>query len=135
MNEWNMVAVGYPIWLWTDDPVTTSTTVTAQGISITITATRTTTRFSMGDGTTLTCATTHRWTRAAPPGTPSPSCGHRYQRKPRRGTTYPVSATSEWTATWSALGQSGTIPVTRTSATRQLEVGELVSVINRAGTG
>ncbi|WP_460742922.1 hypothetical protein [Mariniluteicoccus endophyticus] len=133
-NEWNMVAVGYPIWLWTDDPASTSTTVNQQGITITITATRSETTFSMGDGTTVRCATSHRWTPAVAPGAPSPSCGHGYQQKPLRGTTYTITASSRWTAAWSALGQSGTIPLTRTSPPRQLEVGELVSVINRAGT-
>lgn len=125
INEWNMVAVGYPLWLWTDDTDTHTTTVTEQGITLTLTASRRTTRFDLGDGTRIFCGTTTPWHHGVEPGTPSPTCGHAYQQPSPPGDPYAVTATTVWDITWTALGQSGTLDLERTGPTTPLEVGEL----------
>lgn len=131
VNEWNMAAVGYPLWLWIDGPATHRVTVTEQGITITLVATRRTTGFNMGDGTTHWCGAMPPWTPAVAPGQPSPSCGHVYQQPSLPGGTYAVTATTRWDVQWAALGQSGTIPFERTGPATQLPVGEVVAVRTR----
>lgn len=128
VNKWNMVAVGFPIWMWTDTPRTLTTTADAAGHTLTLTATPSTTTFDMGDGTVLTCATMTPYVQGqTKPGAPSPDCGHRYLRKPAGGRAT-ITATQTWTIGYSAAGQSGTFPVTRV-ATRTVDVGELESVV------
>jgi hypothetical protein len=124
VNEWNMAAVGYPLWFWTSDTDTHATTITEQGITLTLTATRRTTRFDLGDGTTLFCGTTTPWGPHIEPGAESPTCGHRYEEPSLPG-TYAVTATTVWDVTWSALGQTGTLDFERTGPAVQLPVGEL----------
>lgn len=123
-NEWNMIPVGYPIWLWTSDPTTADASTTRNGIALQLTARRDRVTFTMGDGTTIRCATTTPYASSTKPMTASPTCGHTYQRKG----LYTISATTTWTVTWNALGMTGTLPVTRTTNTT-LDVGELVSVL------
>jgi len=48
VNEWKMLAVGYPIWLWTDAPTELSATATHDGLSMTLRAEWTSTSFEMG---------------------------------------------------------------------------------------
>ena len=56
-NQWNMIPVGYPIWLWTNDNPKLTQTVTQDGLTITITATRQQITYKMGDNKTTTCKT------------------------------------------------------------------------------
>ena len=126
-NEWKMMVVGYPVWLWTTGPDTYTTTVTEQGLTMTLTARRTTTEFRLGDGTTKFCGRTTPYHAGVQPGARSPSCDHVYQ-KPSKPGSYQISATTHWTVTWAALGQTGTLPFQRTGPTTALPVGELVSV-------
>ncbi|TDO92998.1 hypothetical protein C8D81_0774 [Enemella evansiae] len=126
-NEWQMMVVGYPVWLWTTGPDSYTTTVTEQGLTMTLTARRTTTEFRLGDGTTKFCGRTTPYNNAVQPGARSPSCDHVYQ-KPSKPGSYQISATTHWQVTWSALGQTGTLPFQRTGPTTELPVGELVSV-------
>lgn len=130
VNEWNMAVVGYPLWLWTEGPRTLSTTRTAYGVTFTLTATQTSTYFTLGDGHSLTCATTQPYPAGTTPGTPSPSCGYRYQKASLPHGTYTVSATTGWSVQWAALGYTGTLPTSLT-ASRSLPVGELHTVITR----
>ena len=130
VNKWNMVAVGYPIWLWTEGVTQMSTSASVRGYTVTLVATRRSVLFSMGDGTTVPCTSTAHWTRSVVPNTPSPNCGHVYQHKPDQGKTYRVASLATWDVTWTVLGQSGTLPVTK-GAARQLEVGELVALVVR----
>ena len=124
VNEWDMLAVGLPVWFWTEDQPTLDATLTMNGITIHLAASRASTTFDVGDGTTLTCPTPPSRPAGTDPMQPSPTCGHTYQRPD----TYTVEATTWWSVRWSALGQSGrlSIPVT---ATVPLRVGELQSVI------
>lgn len=124
-NEWNMTAVGYPQWLWTDSPAQQQLTVSEQGITLELSARRSRTVFDLGDGTTKTCRATKRWTKSVIPGTPSPVCGHTYTKPSLPNGSYEISATEYWEVSWSALGQSGVISTQRSGAEFSLPVGEL----------
>lgn len=125
LNQWNMMAVGYPIWLWREGASTTSETVSLAGVTLDMTARHQSTTFDMGDGTKETCTASTPWVAGArPPGTPSPNCGHVYT-KPGN---YTITATHHWQLSWTALGQSGALPMSNTSST-DLVVGELASVV------
>lgn len=128
LNEWNMAVVGVPYWIWTDTPTTLTTRVTGYGITITLNATRTHLTLTPGDGTTHTCTTTTPYPATAAIGATSPTCGHTYTWPSRTKTTphgtYPLSLTAHWNIHWTALGHTGTIPVT-TTATHDLPVTEL----------
>ncbi len=123
-NEWNMLAVGYPIWLWTTPPGGLGHTVTQNGITLSLYATATSTTYSMGDGTTFTCWASTPYTSAVTPGSKSPDCGHTYFTKGN----YTIQATTGWNIIWSALGYSGTLTTTTTAST-PLEIGELKAVV------
>lgn len=126
-NEWNMAAVGYPLWLWTEGPTTVSATESAYGYTFTLRARYRSTTFDLGDGHTKQCTTTTVYRRSVKPGTASPTCGYTYLKAPRSG-SYTVTATTHWDVAWSVAGFSGTLPGTH-SASRQLRVGELQSVL------
>lgn len=131
INEWNMAAVGYPLWLWVEGPDIHTATITERGITLTMTARRVTTRFDLGDGTVIACGMTPVWYFEVEPGTPSPGCGHRYRQPAPQGETYPVVATTVWRVTWTALGRSGTLPLERTGPAYRLPVGELHALRTR----
>jgi hypothetical protein len=128
-NEWDMLAVGLPIWFTTTAPATTTTQTTREGIPISITATRGQTVFDTGEtevsGHTLTC--THFTPRSPnePADAVSPDCGWTYTHTG----TYTITATTTWNVSWSAAGQTGTLTTTRTSTAPPLVVGELRAVI------
>ena len=126
-NEWNMLAVGYPIWLWVDGPRTRTAVTRAAGLEFRLTARRTATVFTLGDGTTLTCPTWTRYTTSVTPGDPSPTCGHTYTKTSPTG-GYTVTATAHWTINWSVDGHRGTIPVSY-SDTSQITIGELQALV------
>lgn len=128
-NQWKMIPIGHPIWLWTEGASTVSSSDSVMGYAITLTARRTSVSFNMGDGTVKSCSTMTPYTRSVAPGTPSPDCGHSYQKRPAAG-SYTVTTTATWEVTWSVLGQTGVIPVTQTSS-RSLPVGELQAVVVR----
>lgn len=129
VNEWNMSVVGLPIWLWTDTPRSASSTNSGSGMTININATLDKLSFDMGDGKTVTCNTWTPYT-SAHAGDPSPTCGHTYSRPSLPKGEYTINATATWTAQWSAMGYTGTLPL-RSTATRQLPVGELQAVVVR----
>lgn len=120
--------VGMPVWLWVDDPSSTTygpATITAGGMSLT--AKVTSVGWVMGDGAEFVCGKGTEWKKGMG-GDPSPTCGHTYSQ---RG-TYTVRATTHWVAHWTGYGLSGDIPFQLTR-TRQLEVGELQVIIKRGG--
>ncbi|MEE9964522.1 MAG: hypothetical protein K4304_05440 [Propionicimonas sp.] len=130
VNEWKMLAVGFPIWLWTDRPTTVSTTAHHDGLTFTLTATWTSTTFTMGDGHTKTCtATTIRPKTVKPATKPSPTCGYTYQTKSPKGHPYTVTADTHWRINWTTNGYQGTFNHTYTG-NRTLNIGELQSLIN-----
>lgn len=125
-NEWNMAVVGYPLWLWTEGPRTVSATESAHGRTFTLKARQISTTFTLGDGHSITCKKTTKYKPTARPGSPSPTCGHTYQRASKD--SYTITATTKWTVTWSVAGFSGTLPGTH-SASRELKVGELQALV------
>ena len=126
VNEWNMLAVGYPIWLWTDGPQTVTASETAYGYTFTLRATYRSTTFTMGDGHTKQCTTTTPYRSSVTPGAASPTCGYTYQQAAPKG-SYTVTATTHWEVAWSVAGYSGTLPGTH-SASRDLPIGELQAI-------
>lgn len=126
-NEWNMMAVGYPVWLWTEGTRTVTATESAYGYTFTLRAHYRSTTFEMGDGKTKRCTDTTAYRKTVKPGTASPTCGYTYL-KPAHDGTYTVTATTHWDVDWSVAGFSGTLPGTH-SASRQLPVGELQAIV------
>ena len=140
-NEWDMAVIGIPLWLWVEGDSHLTASNSDAGLAVSLDATHVSTTFQMGDGTTVTCATTKPYVRhAVAPGTPSPVCGHTYQVAPKSPSaassshqqpgTYTVTATTNWSVDWTAGGYSGTL-TTQMSGTRDLPVGELQAVVVR----
>ena len=130
INRWNIVPVGQPLWLWHEGPDQITTNVTQQGITIQMTAVRTKTVFEMGNGDKVTCTKMSKWRKPLYlPPPKSPNCGYTYPRLPKeRGAGFNMTVTAHWTVTWATLGQTGTLPLTR-SQVRHMPVGELQAVI------
>ncbi|MFT3860310.1 hypothetical protein [Micropruina sp.] len=127
VNEWNMLTVGFPIWLWTDGVRTVADTDSADGLTFRLAARLRSTTFAMGDGQSVTCTTMSRYSDAVKAGAPSPDCGYVYSKPSLPQGSYTVTATAQWDVTWSVAGRSGVLPVTRT-ASRELPIGELVAL-------
>ncbi|WP_426592612.1 hypothetical protein ACPPVS_12630 [Cellulomonas sp. McL0617] len=126
--------VGVPVWLWTDVMPTTwgptSATASIAGLSVTANAQARQIVWAMGDGLSETCRS---------PGTPyytggvtSPTCQHIYQQHSggQPGQEFPVTATTTWDVTWSGGGASGSLSVTRTSAT-SVRIGEVQVLVTQ----
>ncbi len=130
INRWNIVPVGQPLWLWHEGRDQITTNVTQQGITIQMTAVRTKTVFEMGNGDKVTCTKMSKWRKPSYlPPPKSPNCGYTYPRLPKeRGAGFNMTVTAHWTVTWATLGQTGTLPLTR-SQVRHMPVGELQAVI------
>ena len=136
LNEWNMAVVGMPYWLWTTEAPTKATTVTIAGYNISMTARRESVTFDPGDGTaSITCTTMQPWTKDNLMQT-APGCGHTYSQRNEKGTNFTLRARARWIIDWQAFGQKGSLPL-QTTATRDVHVGELQSVVvavgNKAG--
>jgi hypothetical protein len=115
-----MALVGLPVWLWVHDPSRTTwgpATISAGGMTMTIKVESL--KWSLGDGTTISCGKGTVW-KPGTGGKSSPTCGHTYTRQG----TYTVTATTHWVARWSGYGQSGEIPFDLSSS-RRLTVGEI----------
>ncbi len=122
VNQWRIVAVGQPLWLYDSAATVVSSAASNQGITVSIRATRVAVVFDMQEKVVRCTAMTRR-PSTADPRAKSPTCGYVYQRKGDRT----VRATASWQISWAAQGQSGTVAMTRAS-TRQLPVRELLAV-------
>ncbi len=121
--------VNLPTWLWLDRAGwgAASASASVPGESVTATAVPTSVTWSLGDGSTVTCAG---------PGTPyasgmnasgvSPDCGHTYRRSSagQPGAAYAVTATVHWSVTWAGAGQAGTFAGLTTTTTVNVPVAE-----------
>ena len=125
LNKWKMAAVGYPLWVWADGPTHVGpVSDSVGGLTVSLDAQLTKTVFRMGDGGTVTCVgagTPYR--NSTKPGTPSPSCGYRYEEPSLPEGNYTVSAVSYWAVTWTVNGTSGVITVPSVTSA-PLPVGE-----------
>jgi hypothetical protein len=126
--------VGVPVWMWADNPTPDTfgpytETGTVGGLNITATATVTSLLWTMGDGTTVACATGGTPYQASLGFADSPNCGHRYSQTSasQPGGRFPITATSQWDVVWAIGDIGGTINVT-TVAETSVEVRELQSV-------
>ncbi|WP_075847955.1 hypothetical protein [Saccharomonospora sp. CUA-673] len=121
--------VNLPTWLWMDSgqwrPVTASASV--PGVSVTATATPKSVTWSMGDGASVTCdGAGTPFPPGSDPQAASPDCGHTYRQSSRGqgNDSFPVSATVDWTVTWSGAGQRGTFPGLTTTSNTTFSVAE-----------
>jgi hypothetical protein len=129
-------AVGLPVWLWDNVTPTTwgpnTATAAAGGVTVTATGSATQIVWSMGDGSSVTCA--GPGTAYQPSfGDQAPACGHIYTvtSAAQPGGAYAINATATWVVNWTATtGQQGTITVTRQSATTAV-IGELQVLNNQ----
>lgn len=126
VNEWNMIAVGQPVWFWTDDPGAVDGSTSQQGIQVTLVARPVATVIDTGDGATITCTESTPRPPDSEPMATSPTCGHTWLKPGTRQ----VTATTTWSVDWSVLGVTGNVMMDR-STSRTLDVGELVSVVVR----
>ncbi len=126
-NEWKMLAVGYPIWMWTEGPTTMSTSASASGFTFQMTARWKSTTFHMGDGNTVTCSSMEKYSSSVKPGTPSPNCGYAYSKPSLPKGKYQVRAVADWDVTWSVAGFSGVLPAYN-EASASIPIGELVAL-------
>ena len=126
-NEWQMLAVGFPIWLWTEGPTTVSTSASASGFTFQMTARWQSTTFHMGDGNTVTCTSAEKYSASVKPATPSPNCGYAYSKPSLPKGKYRVRAVADWEVTWSVAGFSGVLPASN-EASASIPIGELVAL-------
>lgn len=125
--------IGFPVWMWTARREATvgPVTRTASAGSITVTATATLAKidWSMGDGTTVSCAGPGTEFTDDLAGQPSPTCGHVY-REIVAGGAAAINATSRWEIRWSGGGQSAFRTMALTSSA-QLPVREIRTLNTR----
>lgn len=126
-NKWNMIPVGYPMWLWTENRTALANSATTAGLTVALTATPGTTTFTMGDGSKVTCNSQPHWIKG---NTQKSPCSYTYQYPSPDNDPYIVTATTQWAVRWYAADQSGTLTLNRT-ATRPITIGELHSLRER----
>jgi len=131
--------VNLPTWMWLDGGWTRETSsVSVPGITVTVSADPVSATWTMGDGSTVVCdGPGTPFDPSRPSATQLPSCTHTYARSSagQTGSTFPVSVTVRWRATWDVVGfvgggDLGTIDRTTTFTVR---VGE-VQAVNTRGT-
>ena len=121
--------INQPIWFWVAGDATVtgpqSSSMSAGGVTVSLSAELVSTTWSLGDGTSMTCAgpgvayPDPSLTDEATAHMDSPSCGHRYPHSSKNvtGSVYVVSVTSTWQLQWHGGGKSGT-------QTRQVSGGQ-----------
>jgi hypothetical protein len=128
--------VHVPVWWWIDPGWwTTTRTATASipALAITAQAEPTSVTWHAGDGSSRTCTGPGTpWTQGTNPAAASSACGHVYTTTSRTSPdgTYALRAEVTWTITWSGDdGTYGTVPTLTTTATTQVTVTELRTVV------
>lgn len=123
-NQWGSWVIGLPLWVDVQGVGSQSAGVSHQGVEVELRAERGEMLIDWGDGESSVCTRWGGWNSGLDIRTATPLCGHTYQQPGK----YTVSATAAWTVRWSALGQSGTLPLTSTGH-RQVSVIELQAVV------
>ncbi|GAA4956800.1 ATP/GTP-binding protein [Streptomonospora halophila] len=135
-----LVLVKTPVWLWIDEEEWRPATAQADvpGLALQLTATPRATRWSMGDGTQVTCEG---------PGTAfdpavhaadeaSPDCGHVYSRSSAAepSGTYTVTAEISWDITWEmSNGDTGELDTVTTTSQVEIAVQESQGLVTGSG--
>ena len=102
-NQWKLLAVGLPIWLWTEGVQPQTAATSMEGIDIQMQAAPGGATVDWGDGTVIWCATMTSKTRYTDPLLMSPDCGHKYEHPG----DYTITVTQQWIVDWAALDQKG----------------------------
>ena len=125
--------VNLPTWLWIDAAgmQVPPASATAGPVTVTVTATAVRVRWDMGTGDVVTCAGPGTpWTQGQ--SGPSPDCGYTYKKSSasQPSSSYTVTATVDWTATFSVNGApgGGPLPGLQRTASRQVRVAEAQAV-------
>lgn len=139
--------VNLPTWLWIDPSLWRPEAVSASAAGITATAVATPrwVSWSMGDGTTVLCeGPGTAYDPAQPPDGQSTTCAHTYlassagQPSPDgdpNDAAFPVTATVDWSVSWSAVGApgGGVLPDLTTSSSASERVSQVESLNTLAG--
>ncbi|NGN63201.1 ATP/GTP-binding protein [Streptomyces sp. A7024] len=131
----NKGVVGLPVWVWTTKSETTwgpnTASASAGGVTVTVTAKVKNIRWSMGDGSSVTCSTPGKAYKAAygkrVPDEARGECGTDGYTQPsstKDGGKYTITATSTWAVEWTGGGQSGELTETR-QAQAQVTIAEM----------
>ncbi|WP_410634326.1 hypothetical protein [Amycolatopsis sp. cmx-4-83] len=121
--------VTLPTWLWLDRSSwgDVSATASVPGVSVTAVAKPTSVTWSMGEGGSVACTGPgSSFPGGGDPKSASPDCGYTYKASSagQRSDAFPVTATVNWTVTWSGAGTGGTFPNMTTSASAAFRVAE-----------
>lgn len=121
--------VGWPLWLWVEDPGPGSwgpntASASDQGFTVTATAWVDHVEWDMGNGDVVVCGVGSRHPVHAVRGESSPDCGYVYEVEGM----YPVTARAYWVVEWSAPSGSGELSLELARADEVL-IGE-VQVVN-----
>lgn len=120
--------VSLPTWLWLSSESwgDISATASVPGVSVTAVARPMSVTWSMGDGGSVTCDSPGTAFTGGDPKSASPDCGYTYRTSSagQPADAFPVTATVNWTVTWSGAGQGGTFPKMTTSASTAMRVAE-----------
>ncbi len=134
--------VNLPTWLWIDNDIwhTQSVTATAGSVSATAVATPVSVTWSMGDGDVVTCGGPGLpFVASEAPGGPGSPCTYTYSESsagqpspdgnPDDG-AFSVQATVAWSVSWSAQGAvgGGALPSLYTSTSYRLRVEQIESI-------
>ncbi|QDP96980.1 hypothetical protein FOE78_14560 [Microlunatus elymi] len=126
-------AVGYPLWFWAvgGDQQAKRVTKTAAGMTVSLSLRPTGLSIDPGDGKPFACSSMGTpWHRGMKPATPSPTCGHVYEKTGN----YRVSMTTRWSIHYRV--DDGKNPVLQGdeavtgTRTRMLRIGELQVVVD-----
>jgi hypothetical protein len=130
---------GLPVWLWLPSGawVPQSSMASAGGITVKATATPQRVVWSMGDGTTVTCAGPGTPFPPHPSGdgtAPSPTCGHTFHRTSATepGGAFRVTATIVWRVDWTGFGPGGTFPDVESSVGFPVRVIEAAALVTNS---
>ena len=123
--------VNIPVWFWVSDWTVRTESASAGGVTATVTASPLRTRWTTGDGATLTCdGPGTAYDPARSPQVQHSDCTHTYSARSGGLTD---TATTTWSVTYAATnGQSGDLGNVTRSTNLPLDVRQLVTNIRAA---
>lgn len=132
----DLLIVNFPTWLAVDSSTwrVQGSTVSVPGVSVTVEAVPKRVIWNTGDGEKVVCDGPGKtYNPAIPDDQQTTNCSHTFRRTSAReaGRTFPLTATIEWHARWSASGAPGGGDlgiVRRTSRPVAVRVGEVQTI-------